>query len=83
MTRAEAAVFVGVSVSTIRRWETAGVTILGAPCVLRNRTEPGLILFVREAMRFRNVRPEVVVRAFTQELRELQALDEDGGCRVT
>ena len=63
MTRAEAAVFVGVSVSTIRRWETTGVSSRGRPCVLQNRTEAGLVLFVREAMRIRHVRPEVVARA--------------------
>lgn len=75
MTRAEAAEFVGVSVSTIGRWETRGVNRRGRVFVLQDRTEAGLILFVRESGRINQyVRPEVIVLAFTQELRELQEL---------
>ncbi len=77
MTRAEAAEFVGVSVLTIRRWETTGVSKRGHIYVLQDRTAAGLMLFVRESLRIsRNMRPEFMVLAFTKELRELQELDE-------
>ena len=71
MTRAEAAAFVGVSVSTIRRWETTGVYRRWdkEPTVLQDRTVVGLVNFVRYTRRYgKTMNREVIVLAFAREL---------------